>query len=512
VSLVLLSIWLAKKQVDNYYMPQKHAVFITVPFTDTVQPLIAPAILKSVALKVGLSAATLDLNAEFNRDLGHVPSAETRHRILAFFREEVCYPDVIDQVYAMLDGMAHRIMALSPKIVGISVFTYNCRAAAKYLSWRLKKTSPNLRIVLGGSGILHHFAGVSRFALDLKKHGVIDEFIYGDGERTMASYLRGDTNITGLSTVDWQQMSREEIASQPMPDYDDYDFSLYAKPLTLSIAGSRGCVRKCTFCDVHEHWPRFTYRGGEDIFKEMVSLSEKHGAYDFHFTDSLINGNMREYRILMQRLADYNRSRPEATKLKWYSFFILRPRTAFREDDWRLTSEGGGRNLAVGIETVSESARRHLGKDFTNADIEWSFQMARKYGGIRFSLLFLTGYVTETEEDHQAALAWWPQQVQYQDVIDNVNTGSPLGILANTPLDRNREQLGIITTGANPEDWVNPSTDNTPERRVRWNREIRGLVESLGFRVYVGHDTHYILERMKPGVTDPLKIPRSDRF
>lgn len=477
---------------------KKDFVFATIPFTDTTSPLLAPAILKSVAIRAGRSAVTIDLNHDFMKQLDLVTDSARRHRILAFFRDEIYDTEIGIEVFDLLCDMARRIMHYQPKFVGLSVFTYNCQAAAKYLSWLLKKKDPTVKIVLGGAGILHHFNGAASWTKNLKNHRVIDEYIIGDGEEVLFQYLKHEPGlISGLGTDTWKQMTNQQLESQPFPDFEDYSLASYQQPVLIGINGSRGCVQKCTFCDVHVHWKKFSYRGGEHIFDEMIYVSQKYGVKDFHFGDSLINGNLREYRKLMSLLATHNQGKQESDKLKWYSFFIFRPKQSFKEQDWHLTSESGGRRLMVGIETLNDQVRRDMGKNFTNEDIDFAFQMAQKYGNIRFTLLFLTGYPTETDADHEFALKWWPKQVRYKDVINGVNTGTPLGILSGTPLEQNFHRLGLSKVGPHPEDWVNAAVDNTPQKRVRWNLELQQLVKQLGFRIIRGHDAHYIIDRMR---------------
>lgn len=473
----------------------KDCVFVTVPYTDTRSALIAPAILKSIACRAGRTATTLDLNAIFYHKIKNNPN---RNQILGFFREEAWTEEILEEVQLILLDMAQRILEFQPKIVGISVFTYNCRAAAKYLSWMLKKLDPEVVVILGGTGINHHLSGGAPFADELQKQGAIDFYIYGDAEIALFNYLKfNTTNIVGINSINWKQMSNQELEHLPIPDYDDYDFSLYEQPVMLPIVGSRGCVRKCTFCDVHTHWKKFTYRSGQSIFDEMKYLSHKYNIKNFQFSDSLINGNLKEYRVLSKLLAEHNRNLSQCDKLRWTSFFILRPRTQFTEEDWELTSMSGADILAVGIETTNDEARFHLGKKFTNDDIDFALRMAQKHKGIRFSLLFFTGYVTESDSDYDFQLSWWDQQVKYQDVIATVNVGSPLGILENTPLKMNFDELGLVSVGPNPEDWVNPATNNTPAKRVEWNDKVTAHLIKLGFEIIRGADTYYILERMR---------------
>jgi len=475
----------------------RECVFVTVPFTDTNKPLMAPAILKSIATKAGKTSVVIDLNIKFINQLKLASLSTKKQKILDFFRTGQWDREIGNDVFDMLKNMADEIMHYRPKIVGISVFTYNCQVCAKYLSWALKKIDPTVKIIFGGAGILHQLSGPSKFVTDLKKSGLIDHYIFGDGEKILYEYLKNNAEINGLSSDTWDQLSNQDLESMPLPDYDDYNFKLYEEPKALPINGSRGCVRHCDFCDIHEHWKKFSYRGGQHIFDEMLEMSKKYGVNYFNFTDSLINGNLKEYRVLMKLISDYNKNKSEDEQLKWTSFFIIRPKTVFTDEDWKLTSEGGGRGLAVGIETLSDTVRKKLGKNFTNDDIDYAFRSAQKYSKIKFSLLFLTGHVYETDQDHDFELQWWPKQIKYKDVISSVNTGSPLGILKNTPLDKNFAQLGLISVGSSPEDWVNPTTNNTPHKRVKWNDEIVQKVLDCGFKVSRGHDAHYILERLR---------------
>jgi radical SAM superfamily enzyme YgiQ (UPF0313 family) len=256
---------------------QRDIIFTTVPFSDTNKPLMAPAILKSIATQAGKTSLVIDLNAEFRCYIETLDD-NTRFKILAFFREEQWTTEIVDMAFVLLSQWAKKILSYSPKIVGISLLTYNCQAAAKYLAWMLKKIDPDVKVILGGAGILTHFAGRATFAEQLQKNGVIDFYVYGDGEKALYHYLTsGNTKFSGISMYNWTQLNRHEVESLPTPDYDDYDFSLYEQPLKLPILGSRGCVRSCTFCDVHSHWEKFTYRSGQHVFNEMITLNQKYG-------------------------------------------------------------------------------------------------------------------------------------------------------------------------------------------------------------------------------------------
>lgn len=474
---------------------QKDIVFATMPWTDTGLPLMAPAILKSIATKANRSSVTVDLN---NQAIKFIDGLPVKHDFIDFFRTGIAAPDIQNQVYNLFCEFAQSLLAYQPSIIGLSVFTYNCQASTQYLALIIKKLSPNTKIIIGGSGLSVNFGSPVSFAQTLLKNKLIDFFITGDGENALYEYLVKDqATVTGLNSDNWQQLTNNDLTELPIPDYDDYDLSQYVtrnNRLVVPVLGSRGCVRNCSFCDVHTHWKKFTWRSGDHIFNEMLQLQEKYSVRYFMFQDSLINGNLKEYRALTRLLSEHNNALPVEQRLNWGSFFILRPANQFSEEEWKLTAESGAIALYVGIETFNDDARFHLGKKFTNQDIEFALQMAQKYN-IKLSLLFFTGYVTETDADNDFAVKWFEDHVEYKPWL-SINLGTPLGITPNTPLHDNFDSLHLVRTGPDPEDWSNPSINNTPLQRIKWHQRLHETVARLGYHQLGGSDQRYIFERM----------------
>lgn len=472
---------------------ERDIVFVTAPYSDTQAPLMAPAILKSIAIKAGKTAATIDLNIQAVNQIKSMTD-DIANKFINFFHHGEADKQIQTDLYEMFLSYANQILEYRPGIIGISVFTYNSQVSAKYLSFIIKKLSPNTKVILGGAGLTNNLIGVSHYAEALLHAGLIDFYIRGDGEHALYNYLTTNTtDLPGINTSAWQELTNDDLLKLPIPDYDDYNFDEYSGRRMIPMLGSRGCVRNCSFCDIHAHWTKFTWRSGEHIFAEMQELNQKYQIKSFLFQDSLINGNLKEYRNLMKLISAHNQQHPN-NSFDWSSFFILRPEANFTEEDWRLTAEGGGRLLSVGIETLSDTARFHLGKKFTNQDVEFSLRMGRKYN-IKFILLFLIGYITETEQDQDAAIQWWRDHEQYRDML-LVNLGTPLGILEGTPLAKQFNTLNLVRVGPTDHDWSNPATNNTPAKRVEWHQRLNKVVTELGFEQYFGADNRFILERM----------------
>jgi radical SAM superfamily enzyme YgiQ (UPF0313 family) len=250
------------------------------------------------------------------------------------------------------------------------------------------------------------------------------------------------------------------------------------------------------FCDYIEHWKKFNYRSGESIFKEMLHQNRKYGVTNFKFQDSLINGNLKEYKVLIKLLAEYN-EKNKNNRFTWSSYFIFRPKNTFNEELWELTAKSGAQFLVVGVESLQEHIRYHMGKHFSNEDIEFSLEMGAKYN-LYFNLLFIVGYVTETEKDIEFTIEWLRNHTNYKDNID-LSFGGTLGILPNTYLDRHKEELKIVTYGRPYQKWINIETGSNPKQRVMWNKKINAVAKELGYNVNSDLDNHYILELLMNG-------------
>jgi len=499
-------------------------VIASVPFTDTIKPLLAPALLKAQVVKAGFTARTCDLNGELRaRILGkdqsllgrseiagrrpvsqqtHLRSDHDRWKdIVEFYKTGRLATEVAEEIESQISYMADRILADHPRVVGLSLFTYDCRWATRWLSWELRRRSPTVDILLGGPGLFTDGFGESEFGKEMVALGICTAWIRGDGDFTLPGWLQGRKVAPGIMTAEWKQQTNQELSKLAMPDYSDYSWDLYGDS-PIAIYGSRGCVRACTFCDVHDIWKKYTWRTGESIFEEMMAMYRRYGRRCFHFQDSLINGNIKEYRKLTRLLSEYNKANPEQ-RFSWHSFFIMRPESQFGDEDWKLTAESGAENLMIGVESLHEPSRYHIGKHFSNADLEYALAQINKWNKcnetvpIRCSLLMIIGYILETQHDQIAIKQWFRDHAHYKDIVQVVFSPG-LGVLANTPLHSRFDELGLRWVGPDNTDWANKNSD--PATRAGWYRELYQLVaKELGFRTPVGHDNHYILERMERG-------------
>ena len=304
-------------------------IIVNVPGSVTKTPLAAPALLKSSIEKAGFTCQTIDFNIRFYIDVKRSDELEN------YFSTGI-NTEMENSASQLMLTYAKEIISNNPKYVGISVFTYQNQIATRLLCYHLRNLSP-VKIVVGGQGLSDGgIQGAQGYAKQLYNDGLIDYWIKSEGEISIVELLRGNTNYPGINSDTFSQI--DDIDSLPFPNYDDYDLSLYNAPNFLPITASRGCVRACSFCDIHEHW-KYRYRSGKNVSEEIIHLNKKYNINKFKFTDSLINGSLKEFNQLIKILAEYNKS--TSNKISWSSQFIVRQSKQINDDYWKNISESG---------------------------------------------------------------------------------------------------------------------------------------------------------------------------
>jgi len=379
-------------------------VLCSIPRMSIYYPPPAAGILKAYLNSKNISNVVLDFVLEFHEKYF---GTDEWDRIVNWIIVPGYRVDdyIVDLLNNEIDQWVEQIYSYNPKWIGISVFSYESHKITKLLIYKLKSKNVNCKIVLGGAGITDDS---NNYAQDLYNKGLIDKFILGDGEGQILELFDYENDFVFSESL--------------VPDWSDYDLDAYTyqqnkvdevwkgfgnylyanhKILTLPITGSRGCVRKCSFCDIPKLWPKFQYRSAENILNEIITNYKKHDVTRFHFTDSLVNGNRREFRILCKMLAQ------ERTQNNYnFSFtgqYICRNSYLESDEEYQLIAAAGFKVLEVGIESGSEAVRTHMGKNFTNDDIRM-FMKRCSDNNIKIVFMLIVGYPTETEEDFQQTL------------------------------------------------------------------------------------------------------------
>lgn len=189
-------------------------------------------------------------------------------------------PQACIQEYTLTDqiaDMAERILASSPRVVGIGVYIWNA-AQVRQLVGVLKRVAPETVVVLGGPEVSH-----LPLRVDLRE---ADYLIQGEGEMAFAALCRA---------IMARQPPRERIIqAEPMavdtlasayPFYTEEDLA----HRLIYVEASRGCPFRCEFC-LSSIDPRVRPFAIDWFLNEMETLWQR-GARTFKFVDRTFNAN-----------------------------------------------------------------------------------------------------------------------------------------------------------------------------------------------------------------------------
>lgn len=280
----------------------------------------------------------------------------------------------------MLESWIRQIESLNPRILAISLFSFNSLKITKLLILCLHSSSWNGKIVLGGPGVLPERK---------KLKELVDLYVIGHGEYKLLEYCSKilDKKI------------EVDLSASHYPNYSSFPLDSYRNPKALRITGSRGCIKRCNFCDIYKQWPDFVARDGRDIANEMIIQNETVSTSPdkFYFTDSLINGRPKVLRDMCDHLIKHKK------QFKWEGQFIATSPKWFTEDDYKKMSLGGCKRVSFGIESGSNKVRRSMNKKQKDSDIDFCIDQLHN-NRIEQVWLIIVGFPTETWDDYLKTL------------------------------------------------------------------------------------------------------------
>ena len=414
---------------------------IAVPRLETHRPPPGPAIVANVCALQGHDVSTCDLNIEL---LWYCKSLRFDYHSFDGVFDLIKQPTPEQEkiISDFVEIWARDISSQSYDYIMYAVFG---RSGLWFAERFLKVLRPLTKatIVAGGMGVgtLSLTNAKTCFGEKMKDQGLINDYIVGEAEHNLIKYFKGETG-PGINNTDYSQI--EDIENLPEPDYGYFDLDkyeyLYPGEREVFITGSRGCVRKCTYCDVERYWPKYRYRSGKSISDEIIRNYEKFGVTRFYFTDSLVNGSLKVFADMCDKLAQYKFEKP----ISWSGQFIFRQKNTIPKDHFATMSAAGANILFVGIETGSDRVRKDMGKNFTNEDIDFQLEECSRYG-IKIIPLTFTGYLTETLDDHLENLKMFKRWQRFvaDGTIIGIELGSNLKIYPGAPVENMIESHDI---------------------------------------------------------------------
>lgn len=399
------------------------ALIINPPFMEPHRPPISSAILAEIFRLKGYEVSVLDLNIE----LFHAIGGDMFYDVQSMFTNNMCSKEQNQYLIEFNNRFLNQKDLEKYEYIAISCFSY----------WNLKMVEfccQHIRgiyhgtIIVGGAGLEQ-----DDFGKKLRDQQLIDHYIYGEAELALPKLLDGIENYPGINGNQPEQI--DDIEDLPLPNYGYFDLKRYDwlldKP-DVFIYGSRGCVRKCTFCDVEHYWPKFRWRTGKSIANEMIANYEKYGISNYFFADSLVNGNLKEFTIFCDTLVKY---KPDL--FRWAGYAIVRPKEHHPIEMFDMIKEAGGRFWSLGIETGVDRIRYEMKKKFTNDDVDWHLEQSQRIG-LQNLFLMIPTWPSETSQEHLEYLKIFERWQNYavDGTIYGINISATLGITEASPLSK----------------------------------------------------------------------------
>jgi radical SAM superfamily enzyme YgiQ (UPF0313 family) len=170
-----------------------------------------------------------------------------------------------------------------------------------------------------------------------------------------------------------------------MPQYERIDMRPYGFFKTYSIQSSRGCPFRCEFCSERLYLGEaYRYRPSQDVIEEIRHT----GAKNILFADSNFAGNISHTMELMEALIPL--------RIRWSALWSahLCKNDAFMD----LAKKSGLLHLNIGMESIDSKTLVSMNKKANKASDYQQILAGLRRRGISYSLNFIFGWDTETED------------------------------------------------------------------------------------------------------------------
>lgn len=481
-------------------MNQVDAIILNVPRIAPNRPSAGTALIKSLLTQKNISNQVYDINLDFFNCFVDRYSSKQFHELdLYFYSEQQTLSDETQKNYnEFINQWVNKIVLHQPKWVLLSVFTWQCQRFTKDFLQKLKSKT-NSKIVIGGQGMIKSeqtsFNERPVFAIEMLELGLIDYYIQGEAEIALPKLLEGNTDFLGINNN--QYAPRSEMPAVPFYNFSDHKITDYHSGYStgeLPLETSRGCVRSCVFCDWPVYAGGFRSKPGQQLFDETIEYYHRYQVKNFYFNDSLMNGNMQDFRTFNQLLVNYYvENNLPMRSIRYSGMYIVRKPNQMTEKDFETISNAGADTLLIGVETGSDRVRKEMKKGFNNQDLDFTVQMCSKYK-IRLYFLMIVGFPSETRGDFEQTLDLLRKYQRYvaDGTLTGINFGTTLSIGEGTPMYNHYEQFNITgINGKRPQDvfWIHKNNPElTYKERILRRIEAQELATQLGYTFWKGDD------------------------
>lgn len=403
-----------------------------------------------------------------------------------------------------INRICSEIEQFAANTILVSLFSFMQAPLAKIVLRNIKKRFPSIEIIAGGPGV-GYVKDNKTVGKNLLETGLIDFYCLGEGDVLLLDFINGHRDMLGLNSFHtkfetWVPQINDLDKHYIIPSYKKISTNNYKnlenKDSTIfAISTSRGCVRKCSFCDVAHSWPKFRFRSGESVAKEILQHHRNIGAVHFTIVDSLINGSLKSFKAFNAEMIKLKQEIPSLANFSYNGMFIVRDKKTHTEDLFRSMKAAGCESLAIGVETGSDALRFQMNKKFTNEDLDHHLDMCQKVG-IQNTFLMFVGYPTETREDFELTLKMLERYQKFliDGTLIGINHTGVYELLTNTPVYDYKDDIGIVIEHDTTLKKINWSNVNNPDLTVKEQalRDLKFRLKALELRYPIPYARRYL--------------------
>ena len=341
-------------------------------------------------------------------------------------------------------------------ILLINVFSVYSQGAAWRFIFHARQQYPNIKILVGGIGshkqifgsVNEHNQSWIHRTFPVHTSKIFGQILVDN------HWVAGWQNDVGTNVLEDHLPMLPTIYKNQLVDFSEYKIDNYNwnyDKKSIPMLGSHGCVRQCSFCDVINHFPKYHFVEADQLSKNIVDVYNKTGISKIQFMDSLVNGSMSNFLALLKNLAHAKAQRWLPNDFSWSGTYICRPTSTMLKEIHQCLKDSGADTMVIGVESGSDRIRFEMEKKFTNRDLLDELE-AFDAVGVKASLLFFPAWPTEKPEDFQEtlelfrALSHW----SHRGTVDSISLGtSGFGLIDNTPIDKNKESIGLVAGPTN---------------------------------------------------------------
>ena len=287
----------------------------------------------------------------------------------------------------------------TPPLVGLSTTFYLSYSPIKRIVKKMRKTFPDLEIVLGGALVSSQtkLEQVNILKTIIKKNNINYTLTGFNSEEDLKQLLLSrNTQHPPLSEVpnliystnngsDLDIVQTESIWHQPnLTHAQPHKLDLPFINSTIQLRTSSGCPFCCAFCSYPETARGFHIMPDEEVEKQIQSILKIPTIKNIIFIDDTLNVPRKRFHNLCRLLEPHN--------IAWFSFL----RVQYIDDETALMMKKSGcQAVYLGIESANNSILKNMQKKSTKEKYLSGIATLKKYG-ITTMAAFVIGFPGET--------------------------------------------------------------------------------------------------------------------